>query len=91
MQRALLQYFNPKNKETVVKALLAAGRADLIGTGKNCLVTPPPGFNLHNNAKNNSKGNNKNSRNSKKNSRTGKGKPNSNLKNKKGKSFKGRT
>lgn len=91
MQRALLQYFNPKNKETVVKALLAAGRADLIGTGKNCLVTPPPGFNLHNNAKNNSKGNNKNSRSSKKNSRTGKGKPNSNLKNKKGKSFKGRT
>lgn len=47
MQRALLQYFNPKNKDIVVKALIAAGRPDLIGTGKNCLVTPPPGFILH--------------------------------------------
>lgn len=40
MQRALLQYFNPKNKQTVIKALIKAGRRDLIGTGRDCLVTP---------------------------------------------------
>lgn len=43
MQRALLQYFIPENKPQVIKALLAAGRRDLIGTGKHCLVTPMPG------------------------------------------------
>ncbi|MCR5635587.1 MAG: YgiQ family radical SAM protein [Clostridiales bacterium] len=40
MQRALLQYFVPENKPLVIKALTLAGRKDLIGTGKNCLVTP---------------------------------------------------
>lgn len=43
MQRALLQYFIPENKPKVIKALIAAGRRDLIGNGKNCLVTPMPG------------------------------------------------
>lgn len=43
MQRALLQYFIPENKPKVIKALIAAGRRDLIGSGKNCLVTPMPG------------------------------------------------
>ncbi len=38
-QRALLQYFIPENKQKVIKALIAAGRRDLIGSGKNCLVT----------------------------------------------------
>ena len=38
MQRALLQYFIPENKPQVIKALIAAGRKDLIGSGKNCLV-----------------------------------------------------
>ncbi len=45
MQRALLQYFNPKNKELVLKALKKAKRFDLIGRGANCLVaddTPKP-------------------------------------------------
>ena len=37
-QRALLQYFLPKNKEIVLKALKKCGRTDLIGNGKNCLV-----------------------------------------------------
>ncbi len=41
-QRALLQYFKPENKEIVIKALRKAGRHDLIGTGKNCLVAPIP-------------------------------------------------
>ena len=37
-QRALLQYFLPKNREIVLKALKRCGRYDLIGNGKNCLV-----------------------------------------------------
>lgn len=40
MQRALLQYFNPKNKGLVIEALRKAGRHDLIGYGDKCLVTP---------------------------------------------------
>ena len=39
-QRALLQYFNPKNKALVIEALKDAKRYDLIGTNKGCLVTP---------------------------------------------------
>lgn len=42
-QRALLQYFKPENKELVLAALKKAKRFDLIGTGKNCLATPPSG------------------------------------------------
>ena len=37
-QRALLQYFKVENKDIVRKALRKAGRHDLIGSGKNCLV-----------------------------------------------------
>lgn len=44
MQRALLQYFIPENKPLVVKALIKAGRRDLIGSGKKCLVTAPAGM-----------------------------------------------
>ena len=40
MQRALLQYFNPKNKALVIEALKAAGRSDLIGNDAKCLVRP---------------------------------------------------
>lgn len=38
MQRALMQYFNPKNKALTEEALLKAGRRDLIGSGPNCLI-----------------------------------------------------
>lgn len=38
MQRALLQYWKPENREYVVKALLKIGRCDLIGNGPKCLV-----------------------------------------------------
>ncbi|MBQ4349596.1 MAG: YgiQ family radical SAM protein [Clostridia bacterium] len=38
MQRALLQYYNPANREMIVKALKKAGRYDLIGDGEKCLV-----------------------------------------------------
>lgn len=41
MQRALLQYFNPKNRDLVVEALKRAGRTDLIGTAPKCLVNVP--------------------------------------------------
>ena len=44
MQRALLQYFIPENKPLVTKALIKAGRRDLIGSGKKCLVTPMAGM-----------------------------------------------
>ncbi len=40
MQRALLQYFNPKNADLVREALRKAGRHDLIGYGDKCLVAP---------------------------------------------------
>ena len=40
MQRALMQYFLPQNRELVVKALRKAGRTDLIGFGPDCLIRP---------------------------------------------------
>lgn len=40
MQRALLQYKNPKNYNLVYKALTLAGREDLIGYDKHCLIKP---------------------------------------------------
>ncbi len=40
MQRALIQYRNPKNYELVVEALGRAGRGDLVGYDKRCLVRP---------------------------------------------------
>ena len=40
MQRALMQYFMPYYRETARKALYKAGREDLIGTGRDCLVPP---------------------------------------------------
>lgn len=40
MQRALLQYFLPKNRALVEKALIQAHRRDLIGTGRDCLIPP---------------------------------------------------
>ena len=40
MQRALMQYKNPKNYDLVYEALVKAHREDLIGYGKNCLIPP---------------------------------------------------
>ncbi len=40
MQRALIQYRNPKNYDLVVEALKKADRMDLIGFDKKCLVRP---------------------------------------------------
>ena len=41
MQKALIQYRNPKNYLLVSKALKKAGREDLIGFGEKCLIKPP--------------------------------------------------
>jgi hypothetical protein len=38
MQRALMQFFKPDNYFTVREALIQAGRADLIGSGCDCLI-----------------------------------------------------
>lgn len=38
MQRALIQYRNPKNYHLVIEALTEAGRTDLIGVDKKCLI-----------------------------------------------------
>jgi uncharacterized radical SAM protein YgiQ len=40
MQRALIQYRNPKNYALVTEALTLAGRCDLIGYDKKCLIRP---------------------------------------------------
>ncbi len=40
MQRALIQYRNPKNYALVHEALTKAGRTDLIGYDKRCLIKP---------------------------------------------------
>ncbi len=43
MQRALIQYRNPKNYDLIYKALVKAGRKDLIGYDEKCLIKPPAG------------------------------------------------
>ncbi len=43
MQRALIQYRDPKNYKLVKEALIKAGREDLIGYDKKCLVGFRPG------------------------------------------------
>lgn len=64
MQRALLQYFIPENKSKVIKALIKAGRKDLIGYDSKCLVQPMSNqenkFNGKNNGKKQSYGSGKN-------------------------------
>jgi uncharacterized radical SAM protein YgiQ len=40
IQRALMQYKNPANRELVIEGLMMAGRRDLIGFGPKCLIRP---------------------------------------------------
>lgn len=40
MQRALIQYRNPKNHALVMEALIKGGREDLIGFDRKCLIRP---------------------------------------------------
>ncbi|WP_419725380.1 YgiQ family radical SAM protein [Terrisporobacter petrolearius] len=83
MQRALLQYSAPRNYELVHRALVEAGREDLIGFGLRCLIKPKEArgalnrkFDKNNKNKSNDKNskggrnnNNTDRRNSKSNSR----------------------
>lgn len=73
LQRALLQYFNPKNQRLAEEALLRCKRADLIGYDSKCLIKPthknesykPYGKNSNKNHRNtysNNKNGNKNGR-----------------------------
>jgi uncharacterized radical SAM protein YgiQ len=41
MQRALIQFRNPKNYRLVYEALETTGRKDLVGFGRKCLIKPP--------------------------------------------------
>ena len=43
MQRALIQYRNPKLYDLVLEALRKAGRMDLVGYGPKCLIRPKNG------------------------------------------------
>ena len=40
IQRALMQYKNPVNRELVLEGLKIAGRMDLVGYGEKCLIRP---------------------------------------------------
>lgn len=71
MQRALLQYFIPENKQKVIKALIKAGRRDLIGYDSKCLVQP---MSNQNNYKGNNKGQKSSYNSNKNNSRNRNGK-----------------
>lgn len=62
LQRALLQYYNPKNFALVEEALRKIHRFDLIGNGDNCLVreqNPRPKSNKYNSNQNYGKNNNR--------------------------------
>ncbi|WP_296133378.1 YgiQ family radical SAM protein [uncultured Eubacterium sp.] len=62
LQRALLQYYNPKNSALVEEALRKIHRFDLIGNGDNCLVreqNPRTKSNKYNSNQNYGKNNNR--------------------------------
>lgn len=57
LQRALLQYRNPKNRSLVIEALKKCGREDLIGSGRKCLIHPQyQGSKQHKKSRRNRKG-----------------------------------
>ncbi|WP_415330765.1 YgiQ family radical SAM protein [Clostridium perfringens] len=56
MQRALLQFKNPKNYNIVYDALVKAGREDLIGNGPKCLIRDKNSFGKENNHSNHKSG-----------------------------------
>lgn len=56
MQRALLQFRNPKKYDIVYDALIMAGREDLIGNGPKCLIRPRSQRNNNSKRNNKSKG-----------------------------------
>lgn len=77
MQRALIQYRNPKNYDLVVEALTLANRTDLIGFEKHCLIRPKSNGKYTHGNKSESKytsGNKRGSEHSSKNNTSKKGK-----------------
>ncbi len=78
MQRALIQYRNPKNYDLVVEALTIAKRTDLIGFDKKCLIRPRKGESYNQQNSNNKTYSNRN-----KNSGSGNEGTKSNIKKKK--------
>ena len=60
MQRALLQFKNPKNYNIVYDALVKVGREDLIGNGPKCLIRDKNSFGKGNNHSNHKSGGRKN-------------------------------
>ena len=62
-----MQYWVPANYQLVKKALLKAGRNDLIGFDKKCLLRPERKNTANNKAVNNKEVNNKNTANNKRN------------------------
>ena len=56
MQRALLQFSQPRNYDLVHEALVKAGREDLIGFGPRCLIKPRGGGNFEHKKEKASKG-----------------------------------
>ena len=56
LQRALIQYRDPKNRKLVIEALRRAHREDLIGYGPKCLVRPEKDGGGHGNGRGNSRG-----------------------------------
>ena len=55
LQRALMQYYNPKNYDLVYEALMKCGRNDLIGTSSKCLIAPKFNDRVQNSKMQNSK------------------------------------
>ncbi|MBO5105976.1 MAG: DUF3362 domain-containing protein, partial [Clostridia bacterium] len=51
MQRALLQYFKPENRQIIEKALRKTGKTRLMGNGPDCLIPAPAGWNRPQNNK----------------------------------------
>lgn len=76
MQKALMMYRKPENYDLVKEALIKAGRQDLIGFDKKCLIAPRKmdrkgehqgqrSYGKNDKSKNNSINNGKNSKNNK--------------------------
>jgi len=69
LQRALLQYYLPENKDKVIKAIKITGRYDLVGSGKQCLITKASMDAAQKNGKGKNQGKHTGNRNNKKQSR----------------------
>ena len=85
MQRALLQFSQPRNYDLVHEALVKAGREDLIGFGPRCLIKPRGEFKSSGSRDSKNKSSRGDNRSSKgRNSRPKKSSSNKNLKNTRG-------